>query len=261
MLRQELREIEPGDAARDLRKAGTDALRLAIAQVAQLPVDLAPARPLGADALQLVVGSRAHREPGPVVEQHLQLLDVVAGHAAHHGVHAAGVVADHPAERAVVVGGGVGRERQVVLLGALAQAVEDQPGLHARAARRRIEPEDAVDELRGVDHQRHVAALAGERSAAAARDDRGAVLVRAGHRLDDVLHRARDHHSDRHLPVVRAVRGVQGAAPGVEPDLAGDAGAQGAFEGPDVDARLRVGRTGAEPHDLLQVGLHRLTSN
>ena len=45
-------------------------------------------------------------------------------------VHAAGVVADHAAERAAVVGGGIGSEGQVMLLGGIAQVVEDHAGLH-----------------------------------------------------------------------------------------------------------------------------------
>ncbi len=41
-------------------------------------------------------------------------------------------------------------------------------------------------------------------------------------RLDHVVDVPRDHDADRHLAVVRAVGGVEGAAAGVESDLAAD---------------------------------------
>ncbi len=74
--------------------------------------------------------------------------------------------------------------------------------------------------LREVDHDRVVDRLAGEARAAAARQDRGAVLVADAVGGDDVVERPRDHHADRRLAVVRGVGRVQRARRGVEPDLA-----------------------------------------
>ena len=54
-------------------------------------------------------------------------------------------------------------------------------------------------------------------------------------RRDHVLDVPRDHDADRHLAVVRAIGGVEGAAAGVEPDLAADRLAQVGREGRGVD--------------------------
>ena len=49
-----------------------------------------------------------------VVEQDTKLFDVVYGLAAEQGVGAAGVVADHSADSAAIVRGGVGGEDELV---------------------------------------------------------------------------------------------------------------------------------------------------
>ena len=73
----------------------------------------------------------AHGEARAVVEQDVERFDVVDNFAAQQPMDAATVVADHAAERAAGVGGGVGRVGQVVELGGVAQAVENDAGLDA----------------------------------------------------------------------------------------------------------------------------------
>jgi hypothetical protein len=226
VLGQELRQVVAGDPARDVRKALADLVRVAVAQIAQPAVDLPPA-PAGADdPLQLLLAGGPHPQAQAVVGEHLQLLDVLLGLAGHHRVDAAGVVPHHAAEGAVVVGGGVGAEGEVVALGRVAQLVQHQARLDTRPAAVRINMEDAVQIFREVEHHRHVAALAGEAGAAAAGQHGRAVLAAGGEGLDHVLLRAGDHHADRHLAVVRGIGGIEGAAAGVEAHLPLDGGAE-----------------------------------
>ena len=63
---------------------------------------------------------------------------VVVGFAGHHGVHAAGVVADHATEGAAIVGGGVGSKGEVVLFGGGSEMIENDSGLYAGDAADRI---------------------------------------------------------------------------------------------------------------------------
>jgi len=70
--------------------------------------------------------------------------------------------------------------------------------------------------LREIENNRNVAALAGERGASTAAQDRRAMLSADSNRSDHVLGIARDYNSDRNLAVIRAVGGVERAASVVE---------------------------------------------
>src|SRR5215213_8441177 len=131
-------------------------------------------------------------------------------------MRAAGVVADHAAERAARVGRRIGAEGEAVGLGRLAQAVAHHAGLDAREARRRVERDDAVEVLRAVDDHGNVHRLAVERGAAAARQDGRAVLAAHRDRGLDVGRAAGQHDVDRHLPIVRRIGRIRGARTGVE---------------------------------------------
>ena len=133
---------------------------------------------------------------------------------------AAGIVADHPAERAVGVRRRIGAERQAVPLGLPAQRVEHDARLHAREAPLGIDRDHAVHVFREIEHDRHVAALAGEARAAAAPEDRRLVRAADRDRALDVLAVARDHDADRRLAIVRSVGRIQRAAARVEADFA-----------------------------------------
>ena len=242
-LGKELRQVVSRDAARDVRKASADLLAVSIAQVAQAAVDLAAAASGGDDALELFPGRGAHRQAGTVVQDDLQLLHVVGGAASHHRVHAAGVVANHASQRAVVVRRGIGSEGEVPLLRLVAERVEHQAGLHARAPVLVVDLEDAVQVLRAVDDDRHIAALPGQAGATATHRDGRAKVARRGHCLHHVLHAARHHHPDGDLPVVGAIRRVEGAAAVVESHLAPHPAAQLALQRPRVD--LLPARRGA----------------
>ena len=81
-----------------------------------------------------------------------------------------------------------------------------------------------------IEHQRHVAALPGQRGPAAAAKERSAVFARQRDCGDDVIGVARKNHADRDLAIVGAVGGIEGAAAGIETDVAADMAAQGLFQ-------------------------------
>ncbi len=110
------------------------------------------------------------------------------------------------------------------------------PGSHAGQPPLRVELDDLVDVLGEVDDDGDVAALPGERRAAAAPKERRAVLAADAHGLDHVLDVARDDDADRHLAVVGGVGRVERAAAVVEADLAADVRSQLSGE------RLRLAR-------------------
>src|SRR5207237_9397942 len=107
-----------------------------------------------------------------------------------------------------------------MLLGALAQVIENHAGLHAGAAVDRVEVKDPVQVLGKIHPYSHVAALTGERSAAAAGKQWRAMLATKGDGGDDIVQSLGKHHADGYLTVVAAVGGVESAAAGIEAHLA-----------------------------------------
>jgi len=240
VLRQQLLQAVAGDAARDPREALADQLGVAVPQRREVPVDLAAAAAGGDDAAQLVVAGRPDPHAHPVVGEDLQLRDVLAGAAGHLRVRAAGVVADHAADGAVVVGGRVRAEGQAVPPRRLVQRVADDPRLHAGDPLPGVELEDAVQVLGVVQHHGDVAALARQAGPAGTVEHRRAVLGAGGHGRHHVVGRRRHHHADRHLPVVRPVGGIRRPASGVEPDLPADGPVKGILERADVHVGARL---------------------
>ena len=178
-------------------------------------------------------------------------------------MRAAGVVADHAAERAAAVRRRIRPEREVMALRRDPQRVEDDARLNAR------EPlPGSISRIRFMyfvksKHDRDVAALAGEARAGAARQHRRAELPAGGHRRDHVVGVARNDEADRNLAVVRAVGGVQRAAAAVEADFAADRSLQFGFEfggGPKVSTGFacELGGRGSSRHqDILQQATSR----
>ena len=218
LLRQEVVEVVARDAPRDPRVAPAHEVAVAVGQLLQLRRQrVGHACAVGADAQSLAA-----------IGEHLELVHVVGAarpgsvELRHHRAHATGVRADHPAERAVLVCGRIGPERESVFLGALTEPVEHHARLHAREPALRVDVEDAVEVLGEVEHDRDVDRLAREARAAAARHDRRLVLAAGADRGDDVLRRTRKDDADRQLPVVRARARVERPVAGREADLAFD---------------------------------------
>ena len=132
VLRQQEVEVVAGHPARDLREPRAHEVAVPVAYPREPGVDLADPAAFADARLQRVRRRRAHAHAHAVVGQDVELVDVVVGLARHHRVHAARVVADHPAERAPAVRRRVRPERQADALGLVAQAVEHDARLHAR---------------------------------------------------------------------------------------------------------------------------------
>jgi hypothetical protein len=108
VLGEELVEVEAGDATGDAGEFCADLVGVGVADVFEGGVDFAGAAAGGDVGSELGFGGGAYGEAGAVVEEEVEGVDVVDGFAAHEGVDAAGVVADHAADGAAAVGGGVG---------------------------------------------------------------------------------------------------------------------------------------------------------
>ncbi|WGR97613.1 hypothetical protein MTX26_24865 [Bradyrhizobium sp. ISRA443] len=89
--------------------------------------------------LKLVLTGRTDVKPQAVIGQNAQRLDVVGGAAGHHRMHAAGVIADHAAERVVIVCRGIRPKGELVLFGGRAQVVENAARLDFGEARNGVD--------------------------------------------------------------------------------------------------------------------------
>ena len=221
ILGQEVVQVVAGDAARDVGKALADEIAVgggnAIAAWCRFRrgVRLAERMCSKFPASRCCADLHAHA----VVGEDFEGFDVVVGLAGHDGMHAAGVVADHAAERAAVVRGGVGREGEMVLFGGGAEIVEHDSGLHAGDAAGGIDFENPRHVLGKIEDDGDVAALAGERRAAAAAEQRRAELAAEGDRGQNVVGIAGEHDADGNLAVVGAVGRVESACAAVETDF------------------------------------------
>jgi hypothetical protein len=112
-----------------------------------------------------------------VVGEDFERLDVVVGFAGHDGMHAAGVVADHAAEGAAIVRGGVGPKVRWCFSAAARKRVEHDSGLHAGDAAGGIDFENPRHVLGKIENDGDIAALSGERGATAAAEKRRAELA------------------------------------------------------------------------------------
>ncbi len=230
VFRQQLIQVVAGDATRNVGEAGAHERRIGVAQAAQPRVDLAAPAAGGNDGGQLILrcGTDAHARA--VVEQDVQRFDVVYRFAAHQGVHAAGVVADHAAQRAAAVGGWIGGKGQLVLLGPVAQRIENNPRLDPGAAGGSVERDHRMHVFREVEHHGDVAGLPRNAGAAAAREYGGSEFAAGRNCGDDVRLVAWQHQADRHLAVVRGVSRIERPRRSIETNFAADSAAQTSFQ-------------------------------
>ena len=221
VLRQKVVEVVAGDATWDVRELLANERGVLVTEVAQLGVEFAFAPTLLNDALEFALGGGADGEAGAVVEQDVELFDVFAGFAAEHGVRTAGVVADHAADRAVLVRGRVGGEGERVLLRGGAQVIVDDAGVDPGVLLFWVELFDGVEVLGKVEDDGRVGGLAGERGAGATAEEGHVVLAAGSNGGDHVVEGFGDDDAHGDLAVVREVGGVEGALTGGETDLGG----------------------------------------
>ena len=219
---QQIVQVVTGDSPGNARELRANGVGVPIPNRAKGRVELCATAALPGDSVEVGVARRAHGQLGAVVEQNTQLFDVVDGLAGEQRVRAARVVADHAAQRAAAVRGGVGTERELVRFGPAPQRVEDDAGLDAGEPTFRIDLQDPVHVFREVEDDGDVAALPGEARPGASWQHGHAELPARFDRGGHVLGVARDDQADRHLAVVGGVAGVQGAAARVEADFPAD---------------------------------------
>ena len=232
VLRQQLVQVVAGHPPGQLGGPGADQPGVAVGQGRQLAVDPAflPG-PLTAGG-HLVRGGGAGREPGAVVGHDVQLTYVVHGLAPGHRVRAAGVVADHPAERAAIMRGRIGPEGEAVRRGRRAQVVQHHPGLDPRRGQVRVDAEHGPQVPGEVDDHGLVDRLAADARGGAARQHRHVVLPADLQRGQYVAGINGLNDPDRDMPVVGGVRGEHRPASGVETDPTPHPGRQVSRQGP-----------------------------
>src|SRR5579859_4365074 len=129
---------------------------------------------------------------------------------------AAGVIPDHSAQRAPAMRRGIGAKRQMVKLGALAQAVQNQPGLNPRHSGVLIDLQNSVHVFGEIHYHSDVAALSGQARAASSRQNGRAICLACGYRGDHVVAVARNHQPNGNLAIVGGIRGVKRTTTAVE---------------------------------------------
>src|ERR1035438_4825228 len=122
--------------------------------------------------------------------------------AAEQAVDAATVVADHAAEGAAVVGGGVGSVSEVVALGGTAEGVENDARLDDGELGGGVDGGEAAHVAGVVEDDGHVGALAGEAGAGSAGKDRGSSGATSGQSSLDVGRVAGQNDADGKLAVI-----------------------------------------------------------
>ena len=217
ILGQQLIQVIAGNTPGDFRVARSDQVGVLVSQGPQLGVNRAATPPLDNYGIELVlVSGGSHRNLGAVVEENAQFFDIVDGFSGEQRMRAAGIIPDHPSERAAAMGGRIGTEGEMVFLGFISQRVQDDAGLNSGESPVRVDLQDLVHVLGEVQDHRDIAALPGQTRAGPSRQDRSAVFPARGHRGDHILFVTRNDKTDGNLAVVRAVRRIQGAAATIE---------------------------------------------
>src|SRR5215469_11218780 len=98
--------------------------------------------------------------------------------------------------------------------------LENAARLHFRRSPQSVNRNYAIDIFRKVDEDGDIAALPRKTRAAAAHHQWRAMFATKRNAGDDVVDGARHDDADRHLPVVRCIRGVESAAAAVKTNFA-----------------------------------------
>ena len=148
VFRQQIVQVlVPGHPPRDTRIARTNEVRVPSSASVELSVYLRATPTVGDDFAKCVVIGRADGHSQSVVGDDVQGTNVVGCASCHDRMHAARVVADHAAERVVIVGCRVRAEGQSMMLRRIAEMIEYAAGLDASAPGLRVERNDTVEVL------------------------------------------------------------------------------------------------------------------
>src|SRR5579884_4448433 len=108
----------------------------------------------------------------PVVGENFQFFYVVIGFAAHYRMNTAAVIADHAADSAAVVAGGIGSKGQMMFFGGVAEMVQNDSRLHSGRAALGVDLQNLSHVLREIEDDRNVAALSSQRRATTTTEER-----------------------------------------------------------------------------------------
>ena len=175
---------------------------------------------------QLAGRQRAERGLAGVGQHHVEGEHVVDRHAVPHRLAACRVVADHPAERGPVLGGGIRAEHQAVPRARQVQLFLHHPRLNPGHALLGVDLDDLVHMPGQVHHDRLPHRLAGQAGPGAPGQHRHAELGGRAHHGGHVGRVAREDHPDRLDRVHAGVAREQVPGVRVEPDVATDHAAQ-----------------------------------
>ena len=141
-------------------------------------------------------------------------------------MHAAGIVADHPAQIAVFMRGRIRAKGEIEFVGAIAQLIQHAAGLHPCIFLLRIDFDDLVQVLGEINDHGDVAGLSAKAGAAAARQQRSVVLAGQSHGLDYFFNCFGNYNADWNLTIIGSIHGIESAGAIVKPHFACDGGAQ-----------------------------------
>src|SRR5262249_6799097 len=193
---------------------------------AQAGVDFAVASALANDFLELGIRSRSNAQAHTVIRENVEFENVIHRAACQDRMHAAGIVADHPAQIAVLVRRRIGSKSEIELVRALAQMIKHHAGLHPRVFLLWIEFQDLIEIFGKINDDSNVATLSGEAGATTACQNRSAITAGKRQRLDYIINCFGNYNADRDLAIVGPIIGIERAAPLIKPSLATDAAAQ-----------------------------------
>ncbi len=222
VLGQQLVQVVTGHPPGQPGRLGADQCGVALAELGQAAIDAARLTGLPRAGGQLIRAGRADGELGAAVADDREVPDVVHGLAPGHRVRAAGVVADHPAQRAAAVRGRVGPEGETVRGGRGAQVVEHHSRLHPGDGLLRVDAQHGPQMPGEVDDHGLVDGLPADAGGRSARQHGHVVLPAHLERGQHVVVVRGLNDPDRDVPVVGRVRGEHGPAGGVEAHLAAD---------------------------------------
>ena len=141
------------------------------------------------------------------------------------------------------MGGGIGSEGEMVSLGSFTDTIENDTGLDPRLTTLHIEIDDAIDILGKIEHHGNVATLAGKAGASASRKNGGVKFSAGGHGGFYIRGVERQYKTDGKLAIVGSVRGIEGAAAGIEANVAANGLAKGGFQvamGREMRVRMKL---------------------
>lgn len=208
IFRKQVIQVVAGNAAGDIGILLAHQIAVLITNTPKAGVDVTAPVPRGNDGIEVSLAGLPNTQAESAIGKHFEFFDVLVSLARHHRMNAAGIVADHSAERAAAVARGIRAEGQVVFLGGGPKMVENDAGLHASDPALGVELEDVRHVLREVEDDGDVAALARERSTASAAEHGNSMLAARGDGGDNIIVVARKNYAYRYLAVIGAIAGI-----------------------------------------------------